>query len=277
MNYYCCEIQAPSEKQEILMAFLADLPFDSFEETEESLRAFMPESAYSPELKNEVDAVCKNWQAPPQWSHIVGKNWNKLWESNFPPLLIGNFCGVRAPFHPPFVGTKHEIVIQPKMAFGTGHHETTHMMIQMMEKQPLGNKIVLDFGCGTGILAILAGLSGARRVDALDIEEPAIENTIENAQLNSVEVIFPLLGSLDRLPAPAAYDVILANINRNVILDTLPSLYKMMAGSGSTILVSGIMKQDEEKVLERAAETKLELHSYLHRGQWVCLEFHRTA
>jgi ribosomal protein L11 methyltransferase len=196
------------------------------------------------------------------------ENWNIQWESNFSPISVGNFCHVRADFHPPLQGFKYELVITPKMAFGTGHHETTFMMMEAMKSIDFQNKQVLDFGCGTGILAILAAKLGAREVIALDIEEPAIENAKDNAVLNGVEAqIIPILGVLQTL-AMSEQDIILANINRNVILDELPSLKKRMRTS-ALLLLSGILWNDWEFIALRAQELDLQLIQVNQKGDWM--------
>ncbi len=244
MDYIKYHIVTDSETAEILIAFLAELPFDTFEETKDGIDAFISLSLDTPEIELRLNDLNQLFSFSYHKKKISYQNWNQIWESNFKTILIDNFCGIRAEFHPPFKKVEHEIIINPKMAFGTGHHATTYMMLEMMKDIYFENKTLLDYGCGTGILAILAAKMNCTTIDAVDIEEPAYHNTIENATINNISSIKAYLGTLKNIPEKK-YDIILANINRNVILSSLQSLHIKMS-AGSILLSSGYLVQDKD-------------------------------
>lgn len=276
MNYWEFSITAQAEIREILLGLLSGLPFDSFQETETGFSAFLPENGTLEEVEAEVRSLADWWGFSYQVFKLPAQNWNEIWESNFPPVLVESFCGIRADFHPPFEAVRHEIVINPKMAFGTGHHETTHMMIQLMENLPFAGLVVLDYGCGTGILAILAALLGASSVDAVDIEEAAVDNSRENAGRNGVDQQLHLyLGDLNAVP-PKTYQVILANINRNVILESLPALNEKL-GQGGILLISGILISDRDVVMDAARQAGFKEVASLERGNWMAAHLQKIS
>jgi len=269
-GYQRFSIQAAPEWREILLAFLAELPFDSFEDTEEGLNAYLPPGTDAVETEQQLRQLQSDYPFTYTVEAIKSENWNAVWESNFQMVRVHDFCGIRAEFHPPFDGVQHEIVIRPKMAFGTGHHETTWMMMDRMSHIDLKDKLVFDYGCGTGILAVLAAQLGASRVDAVDIEYPAWENTLEHAELNGVgDKIKAYFGTLDDVP-PTTYDIILANINRNVILASLPELRKRLTANG-LLLISGILHEDESAILEAAAVQGFQEMAQQKRGNWMAI------
>ncbi|MCB0584283.1 MAG: 50S ribosomal protein L11 methyltransferase, partial [Phaeodactylibacter sp.] len=184
MDYYCYDIKAPDALKEIALAFLSELPFDSFEEAEDGLCAYLRMDQHSDWVESELSGIADRLSLSYERRLIPSRNWNKLWESNFSPIRVGDFCGVRADFHEPMERVEYEIVISPRMAFGTGHHATTYMMIERMAGEDFHALKVLDYGCGTGILAILADKMGAAHIDAVDIEKAAYENTLDNARAN---------------------------------------------------------------------------------------------
>ena len=204
---------------------------------------------------------------------VKGQNWNKEWEANFTPVLVDDFCAIRADFHPAFPDMEHQITINPKMAFGTGHHATTHMVIQLMRDINFEEKQVLDYGCGTGVLAILAAKMNANNIDAVDIEEPAFLNTLENVVKNGARGIEVYHGILDNVPTKQNH-VILANINRNVILDSLKTLHDRMIPSG-ILITSGFLKEDEEKVRTAHKEAGLLPLQSIYKGKWVAMKAFR--
>lgn len=272
MVYYQYQVTTAPELREVLMAFFSRLPFESFEETDSGFRAFLPQTASCSEVEARLEELKASYSFEYIVEEIAPRNWNALWESGFQPLLVGNFCGVRADFHQPLEEVEHELIINPKMAFGTGHHATTFMMIQMMAGLSFEGTRVLDYGCGTGILAILAARLGATRVDGIDIEEAAYENAVENAGLNGVAARTHFLhGTLQGLIGKV-YDIILANINRNVILDSLPALYPMLSTRG-LLLLSGILSTDKQIILDTARKNGFTFVEGLERGDWVCLKF----
>lgn len=273
MDYYCYEIGADPALREIVLAFLSELPFESFEEADGMLRAYLRIGSETDEVENELGHIAARLSFNFSRRLIPAQNWNALWESNFTPIRVGSFCGVRADFHAPMPEVQYEIIINPRMAFGTGHHVTTFMMIEMMGREQIEGLKVLDYGCGTGILAILADKMGAAHVDAADIERPAFENTLENARINKSGRVHAIHGTLDAIGG-TGYGLILANINRNVILNSLKALYGKLAPEG-VLLVSGILTADESLVAERAAAVKLKCADKARRGDWACFRFVR--
>lgn len=273
MNYLQYTFPAEPDMQEILMALLGHLPFDTFEEGETALQAFVPlpndQAAFEAEVREIVVPLDVDFSV----QEIPYQNWNSIWESNFQPITVGDFCGVRADFHPPMQGVQYEIIINPKMAFGTGHHETTHMVMQLMADLDFQDKYVFDFGCGTGILAILAAKLGARLIDAVDIEPPSYENTLENAKINGVSgAIHALLGDLGVVEG-SGYDIILANINRGVILEAFSTLHQKLK-QGGILLISGILQTDRELVEAEARQQGFSPMTFLEKGNWLALRLH---
>ncbi len=271
MDYYQYSIATASpEWAEIVMAELGDLPFDTFEETPRGLEAYIQVPACDDEVEEAIATLQLQYNFTFERKFIPHQNWNAVWESNFQPIIVDDFCSVRASFHAPIEGVKHDLVIDPKMTFGTGHHETTYMMMQWMEKIDFSAKKVFDYGCGTGILAILAEKLGATAIDAVDIERPSYESTIENAEINACHTITTFHGTLDAIKT-TGYDVILANINRNVILASLPRLAEQLTPNG-ILLLSGILQQDEDILREGIAAAKLKFEGLLSRGKWLALK-----
>ncbi|HMX39535.1 MAG TPA: 50S ribosomal protein L11 methyltransferase [Saprospiraceae bacterium] len=277
MDYWKYDLRCTPDTAELLLAFLGDGPFDTFEEMETGLHAYCPKPPGSEPDQEPEEALALlrdlkerfefGWEA----TFIPGQNWNTLWESNFQPVEVNDFCAVRADFHPPMPGFRWELVINPKMAFGTGHHETTWQCIAAMEHLPVQGAKVLDFGCGTGILAILAAKLGAAEVEAVDIEEESYRNTVENAERNAATNITARCGTLDQVQG-RDFDGILANINRNVILDALPRLASIIRPTG-WLLVSGILQEDGATVRHAAAQAGFEFHHGTQRGNWLCMVF----
>ena len=223
-DYTTYTLVCAEEHREMLIALLADEGMEAFEETEEVLVAYAAEDssidwpAAFRELQQRIPFA---YEARP----LEQRNWNAEWERNFTPIRIGHRLAIRASFHAPQAGVERELVIDPKMAFGTGHHATTHMMCELLldyfAAHPAQEGVsVLDYGSGTGVLAILAKQLGAERVDAVDIERPAYESTLENAVQNGVELDEVVCGELANVPIGKPYDLVVANINRNVLLAT---------------------------------------------------------
>lgn len=271
MNYIIFRFDVSESEKELLLGLLSSLPFESFEEKTDQLDAYLPsDSVPIPEIEEALTPFRALVDFKHSISELENKNWNAVWEANFDPVLVDNFCAVRADFHEPIEHTTHEIQIRPKMAFGTGHHATTYMMIAQMAPIDFQNKTVLDYGCGTGILAVLARKLGASMVDAVDIEYPSYENTIEHVALNKVEPVHVIHGTLDDVPKKE-YDVILANINRNVILNSLSTLYKMLKTSG-ILLISGILKKDQHILEEAIHLAQFSINNVEERSGWLCMQ-----
>ena len=222
MNYFKISMTASPENQEIIIALLSELGYDAFEQEEFSLKTYKAENDFDEAtLKQLAEQLGFTYKT----KLIPNQNWNVIWESNFQPIQIQDFCAIRANFHPRFPNVQHEITVNPKMAFGTGHHETTYMMMEQMKQICFQNKKVLDFGCGTGILAILAEKLGASNILALDNDPLSYENTKENLEVNKSSKVNVQLGVLNDLKEKG-YDIILANINRSVIFNTLTQLFQ---------------------------------------------------
>jgi ribosomal protein L11 methyltransferase len=282
MNYwqYTIRTEAP-ETAEVLLAFLTDSPIESFQENEQGFCAFLQtdspaqaEEAVTLEVEATLKALQEDYAFTWEKAFLPSKNWNELWEKNFSPVMVGDFCVVRADFHEPMPGFKYELVINPKMAFGTGHHETTYGCLEAMAKLPITGARILDFGCGTGILSLLAAKLGALHIDAVDIEEEAYRSTLENIDRNQTSQIQAWCGQLDAVP-PGPYDGVLANINRNVILDALPQLAERVV-PGGWLLVSGILEKDLEVVAAAAEQVGFrKVEKREQARDWVVVEFRR--
>ena len=273
-NYHRFEFpQSTGPRQEELLAELAEWPFEGFEEKNDSLIAFIPENELSSELRDFITEICHQFN----WSNIkeeiiAPQNWNENWEKQYEPVCVNNFCVIRAAFHPKFEHVEHEILITPKMSFGTGHHATTHMMVQAMEKIDFNNKKVLDFGCGTSVLAILAVKLGAIHCDAVDIDEWAYENSIENIGINDVDTkIKVYMGDWEKVPS-TKYDIILANINRHIIERTLSDMANA-AKPGTSLLCSGFLDTDIELIETEAQRVGFIMSGEIASERWRCLHF----
>ena len=205
---------------------------------------------------------------------IPETNWNASWESNFPPIIMDDFCSIRADFHPRPENVTFDILITPKMSFGTGHHATTSMMIQFMKELNFQNKRVFDYGTGTGILAILAHFLGAKEIHAIDIDKWSVENARENFERNNCSDILLELGELSLIQNNQPYDIILANINRNVLLDSMERLAELLSDKGK-LLLSGILIEDKEIIKQTAATVKLQCLNEKNQGQWSSILFEK--
>jgi ribosomal protein L11 methyltransferase len=260
-------------QKDLLVAELADIGFDTFEDTAEGFSAFADAGKFSEdELKNLLDQFDYEVGYSYTISPVAAENWNETWEKNFQPLVIGNQCYVRATFHQAQPNYPYEIVIDPKMAFGTGHHQTTAMMIEYLLSQELGGKTVLDMGCGTGILAILAAKRAAKAIVAIDNDEVCFQSTIENAALNGVENIEAICGSKEEIPAQV-FDVILANINRNILLDQVSSYVHVLSAGGS-IFFSGFYElPDLQMIRDACIALNMQYVDHKKNGEWVAAHF----
>lgn len=273
MSYIKLKVSCDPNLAEALTALMAELPFEAFEETSYGVDAYIPTEAFDDEVRAGLTELTETIPFTFEESAMPDVNWNEEWEQNFSPVEIEGFVRVRASFHPDKAGFKHEILINPKMAFGTGHHATTQMMMGAMKDRISAGDTVLDFGCGTGILAFLALKLGAQNADAVDIEAVAIENAIENAALNGIENVRFYTGDLGALPTQSGpYNIILANIQRNIILENISALNKMLATEGYLFL-SGLLATDEGVVAEAAEALGLSLIDRRHEGDWICLSY----
>ena len=264
MNYIQLNITAKEEEQEQLISILSELSATGFEQTESNLLAYFEE-------ENFPGSDVNNYLREYTFQKIIIKeqNWNQVWESNFQPVIVDNFCAIRADFHQPIMHVQHEIIITPKMSFGTGHHATTYMMIEHMQYINFTNKEVLDFGTGTGILAILAEKLGAAGIIAIDNDEWSFKNAKENTQKNSCTKIDVQLSSV--LPGKK-FDVILANINKNILLKYITYLESIVK-ENSILLLSGLLQDDKQDIIEAYTQNNFKLQSEKVRANWLSLLF----
>lgn len=268
--YKSYNIQSNSE---ILLGLLTAYPFESFEEHDGYMIAYIPEDACDEETTREIHDTISRFEVEYEIAIIEPQNWNALWESSFEAVRVDDFCVVRADFHDKPDDVKFDIIINPKMAFGTGHHETTYMMISAMKDIDLKGRSIFDYGCGTGILAILASLMGGDTIDAIDIEEESHDNTVENAQINGVSNIRVACSNLQNF-SPKKYDIILANINRQVLLDSAKELMSRLAENG-ILLISGILDEDETLVSDKYRKAGFKIDHIYSRGYWKCILLRR--
>ena len=253
---------------EILMAELIEIGFDSFTEEHDGILAYIQKETFKEEELKEVHLL-QNPEIKISYTfqEMPNINWNEEWEKNFSPINVEDKVSIRAEFH----GNQnlpHEIIIQPKMSFGTGHHATTYLMIQQMLDMNFENKTVLDMGCGTSVLAIFAKQQGAGKTVAIDIDEWSVENSIENAARNSVELEISQ-GTAEHLGGEN-FDIILANINRNILISDIPT-YVSVLNSGGQLLLSGLCFFDVDDILEVCTAQNLTLQKKLQREEWVSL------
>lgn len=255
---------------DIVVAKLNEIEFESYVETQDGVDAYIQESLFNQEKLNEViEDLQSLFQFEYKIKEIKQENWNQQWEENFNPVEINKDCFIRAHFHDK-IDCKYEIIITPKMSFGTGHHETTFLMMNEMFHIDFNNKKVLDMGCGTGILAILSKMLGSSITQAIDIDEWSYENSVENATLNNTEDINFSLGNVTVIEG--AFDVVLANINKNIILEDI-SKYIDSMNENSDLLLSGFLSEDVIIIRDKAESLGLSFVSHKNKNKWNFLHF----
>ncbi|MBB6612973.1 50S ribosomal protein L11 methyltransferase [Pontibacter sp. Tf4] len=275
MDFIEVTLKVNAEFADILTAELGELGFDAFVENEDGFSAYIDEDKFSqPELEETIARYTDFTQIDYSTRKIERQNWNEEWERNFEPLFIGDKVSVRASFHEKPANAEYDIVINPKMSFGTGHHETTTLMIENQLTLDHQGKRVLDMGCGTGILAIMAGELGAKEIVAVEIEDWTVENARENAELNGYGTIDVRLGGAETIAGDSPYDIILANINRNVLLEDMPAYVAVLKKDGY-LLLSGFYTEDLPMLQERATELGLTYLSHHVKNNWVSAIFQK--
>lgn len=272
MNYigYTFKIIPLQPASEILIAELGELPFESFEETETGVKAYIQKENWNEGILENIFALqSSEFNITFSFEEIEQVNWNAQWENNFDPIHVENKVSVIAPFHEK-TGMEYEIVIEPKMSFGTGHHETTHLMLQHILELDLKDKTVLDMGTGTGILAIFAEMKGAKAVDAIDIDEWCYINTKENAAVNNCTNVTAYQGDASLLK-DQKYDLIIANINRNILLNDMDTFNSCLI-TGGKLLLSGFYKEDIPFLEARTKDIGLIIKKTYTKNNWVGLQ-----
>ena len=275
MNYF--EINffiTPFEEyiSDVLASELGEIGFDSFVSTEDGLDAYALENVFDEvKLKNLLDNFPFEASIDYKVTQIESKNWNEEWEKHyFEPIVIGNECVIHSSFHKNVPIAKYDIVIDPKMAFGTGHHETTSLIVERLLQMDLQDKTLLDMGCGTSVLAILAAMRGAKDILAIDIDTWCTENSIENIGINNIQGIKVLLGGAELLKG-MHFDIILANINRNILLADMEQ-YAACLSSGGELYMSGFYVQDIPLIEAEANRNGLKLIDYHEKNNWVAVK-----
>ncbi|MGG5506223.1 MULTISPECIES: 50S ribosomal protein L11 methyltransferase [unclassified Myroides] len=257
---------------EILIAELGEKAFESFEETALGVSAYVQQDLWTEDILEDIFILQSDqFTITYRKEEIEQVNWNEEWEKNFDPIDVDGICYIRAPFHEK-TQAQYDIVIEPKMSFGTGHHETTYMMVRQILTNDMQDKVVLDMGCGTAILAILAAMRGAKHVDAIDIDNWCYLNSIENAERNACATVEVFEGDASILAQEPKYDVVLANINRNILLNDMDRYIQTMKEQAE-IYFSGFYTEDVSSIKKAAEEKGLTFENQLEKNNWVSLKF----
>ncbi|HEU4496529.1 MAG TPA: 50S ribosomal protein L11 methyltransferase [Flavobacterium sp.] len=268
---YHFKVEPKEPGSEILVAELGEKPFESFIETESGITAYIQKALWTEDILDDIYILgSPEFKVTYSIEEIEQVNWNEEWEKNFEAIDVDGICHVRAPFHPK-TDAQYDIIIEPKMSFGTGHHETTHMMIQHLLENNLEGKKTLDMGCGTAILAILAEMKGARPIDAIDIDNWCYLNSIENAERNNCSHISVYEGDASLLEGKK-YDVIIANINRNILLADMQR-YAGCLNKNGMLFLSGFYEEDIPAIDASCAEKGLSCVKKHQRNSWVALKY----
>ena len=276
MDYTEVRFYNNASLNEVIIAWLGESDYDMFEERTDGLNAYIKADKFNELSLNELLLSIPDSKENIRYetSFIKDQNWNKKWESNFDPVLIAGRVFIRAPFHNSGSEFQYEIIIEPKMSFGTGHHATTALMIELLLDADVKGKEVLDMGCGTGVLAILADKLGAKKITAIDIEEWAYENCIENCEKNDAGKVSVHYGNAG-LIIEKKFNVILANINRNILLSDIPTYSKSLDDNGD-LFVSGILKEDKEVISLCALQSGLNYITEASHDNWLAIHFKKN-
>ena len=262
------------ENAEIVTAEISELPFESFSTEGETLKCYIQKDLYDAQALKVVISGLDYLDVKVEYSAnlMPAVNWNAVWESTHEPVLVEDFCWVYAPFHSINTEVKYNILIEPKMSFGTAHHSTTYMMLSFLRDEELEGRKVLDMGSGTGVLAILAKMKGAAETDAIDNDEWAYRNALENVEANGCTGINVLLGDAQLLNEKGLYDVVIANINRNILLRDMHAYIEHL-NTGGTLLLSGFYEHDIPSIRQEAEKNGMAFESFRERNEWVACKF----
>lgn len=270
---YTFEVTPKEPTTEILIAELGALGFESFVENENGVIAYIQKEDWNKDILNDVFVLnSEEFSIDYKHKEIEQTNWNEEWEKNFNPIQVDDLVSIRAPFHEN-PNLKYDIVIEPKMSFGTGHHETTHMMVQHLINLDIAGKKVLDMGCGTGILAIFVEMKGAKPIDAIDIDAWCYKNSLENVERNNCKHISVYEGDASLLKEKK-YDVIIANINRNILLNDMETYTNCLTEKG-VLLLSGFYSEDIPVIDNEVSKYSLTLKDTIKRNNWVALQYQK--
>jgi len=272
-----CEITPYNDAiAQILISELGELGYDSFTENEDSVDAFITENLFDIDQVKAINLDYlpeSNFKLSYTYKTIISQDWNALWESNFQPVIISDQVVIRASFHTDTPKVPYDIVIDPKMSFGTGHHSTTSLMVQSILESDIKDKNILDMGCGTSLLAILASMRGAKMVDAIDIDEWPYKNSLENIKNNKADNVSVFLGDA-RLLDGKKYDVVLANINRNILLNDMKAYIACLPQNGQLIM-SGFYTEDLKYIQEEAEKNNMKYINHKVDKNWVAVHFEK--
>jgi ribosomal protein L11 methyltransferase len=269
---YDFKVIPPQPGTEILIAELGYAGFESFVEHEEGVQAYIQKGAWNETILEDIFVLkSAEFKITFQQKEIAQVNWNEEWEKNFNPIVVANTCAVRAPFHKPF-NVQYEIIIEPKMSFGTGHHETTFMMLQHILETNCEGKRVLDIGCGTAVLAILAEKRGATSLDAIDIDEWCVENSTENLERNACSLTKTRLGGAEVIPTAPKYDIVIANINRNILLEDMGT-YVSVLKKGGDLFLSGFYREDLPIITKCCNNLGVTFVENKEKNNWIAAKF----
>lgn len=261
------------ENRDVIMALLGNIGYEGFWEDEDGFKAYLPKKEYDEPLLRDILTGMGLHEGNYSVQDLADQNWNQSWESNFPPVRVGQQVQIVADFHEVLPGFNYTIHITPKMSFGTGHHETTRQMIQAMNVIPFPETTVLDMGCGTAVLAILAEMMGATDVTAIDIDEWGYKNAVDNVKENACSTISVIQGDVQVIPGKR-FDIILANINRNVLLQDIPAYSAHLQDNGF-LLLSGFRPEDEPMIIEKTEAEKLSVLRKSLDGEWMAILFQK--
>lgn len=276
MNYVTITFKLDSHFSDILIAELSEIGFDIFLENETGFQASIDHTLYDKNAINEITSRYEEVISPMSFTEekVEKKNWNEEWEKNYDPIIVSDTCIVKASFHKIDKKFLYEIIINPKMSFGTGHHETTYLMLRTQLQLDHMGKKVMDLGCGTGILAILANKLGAQEIVACDIDEWCVENSAENFELNDCKNIETFLGTVNDIPNLRLQDIVLANINRNVLIEEIPQYAALLKDEGF-LLLSGFYEKDIEEIKTLATKNKLKYQQHETKKDWAVVLFRK--